>query len=174
MPKGFLSTHVKRSLFVTAALLGVVAALAVPAAFADSPHFLYANNSITGSYSLQTSFKEVGLGTGTSSVTITLSADATAVYQCWNNGGNHPKAGNKETVNSHLQTSGSFPVRNGQTTGSLTVGPPGPGAFACPPGQTLYLQSVTYSNTYVSDAFGNTLHATPDPISSGPVHVALG
>lgn len=140
------------------------------AALADSPHFLFANNSVGSTGALTTSFKEVGLGTGTTSVTITLKADASALYQCFNNGGNHPKAGNKETVSAALQTSGNFQVRNGQTTGSLTVGPPGPGSFSCPSGQTLFLQSVTYSNTFVSDAAGNTIHATPDPISSGTLH----
>jgi hypothetical protein len=65
--------------------------------------------------------------------------NATAVYQCFNNGGNHPKAGNKETVSTSLSTTGTFPVRNGQTTGSLTVGPPDQGDFSCPSGQSLFL-----------------------------------
>jgi hypothetical protein len=136
-----------------------------------SPHFQFADNSIGSAGSLTTSFKEVGLGTGISSVVISLNADATALYQCFNNGGNHPKAGNKETVNTHLQTSGTFPVSNGNATGSLSVGPPGPGGFTCPSGQTLFLQSVTYSNTIVSDAFGHSIDASPDPISSGTLHV---
>ncbi|MBE1499559.1 hypothetical protein H4696_006659 [Amycolatopsis lexingtonensis] len=123
---------------------------------------------------LTTSFKDAGLGTGTTSVQITLTVDtATAVYQCFNNGGNHPKAGNKETVSTSLVVSGTFPVRNGQTTGSLSAGPPSQGSFSCPSGQTLFLQSVTYAGTNVSDATGNTFHATPDPISTGPIHVAL-
>lgn len=122
---------------------------------------------------MTTSFKEVGLGTGATSVTITLSADATALYQCWNKGGHHPKAGNKETVNSEVQASGNFPVSNGQTTASLSVGPPGPGEFSCPGGQTLYIESVTYSNTIVMDAFGNSIDASPDPISSGPLHTPV-
>jgi hypothetical protein len=136
-----------------------------------NPHFQFANNSVSSAGTLTTSFKEVGLGTGISSVVITLNADAKALYQCFNNGGNHPKAANKETVQTHLQTSGTFPVSNGNTTGSLSVGPPGPGDFSCPSGQTLFLQSVTYSNTIVSDAFGHSINATPDPISSGTLHV---
>lgn len=149
--------------------------LTTTSAFADSPHFLYANNSVsTTTGALTTSFKDAGLGTGTSSIQITLTVDtATAVYQCFNNGGNHPKAGNKETVSTSLVASGTFPVRNGQTTASLSVDPPSQGSFACPSGQTLFLQSVTYSGTYVSDATGNTFHATPDPISTGLIHVAL-
>jgi len=155
------------------AVFGV--AMAATPASADSPHFLYADNSVSSSTgALTTSFKDAGLGTGTTSIQITLTvADATAVYQCFNNGGNHPKAGNKETVSTSLSTTGDFPVRHGQTTASLTVGPPSPGDFSCPSGQSLFLQEVTYTGTYVSDATGNSFHATPDPISTGPIHVKL-
>src|SRR5258708_33328913 len=144
-------------------------------ALADSPNFHFANSSVSSSTgALTVSFKETGLGTTVSTEHVTLTVDtATAVYQCFNNGGNHPKAGNKETVSTSLAASGTFPVRNGQTTASLTVGPPGPGAFTCPSGQTLFLQSATYSGTTVSDAFGNSLGATPDPISTGPIHVPV-
>ena len=149
--------------------------LTATSALADSPHFLFANNSVSSTTgALITSFKDAGLGTGTASIEITLSVTtASAVYQCFNNGGNHPKAGNKETVSTSLTTTGTFPVRNGQTTASLTVGPPGPGNFSCPSGQTLFVQSATYSGTNVSDATGNTFHATPDPISTGPIHVPV-
>jgi hypothetical protein len=163
----------RRLAFVfVAAVLGVM--FTSTAAFADSPHFLYATNSIGSDGSLTTSFKDAGLGTGTSSIQITLTVDtATAVYQCFNNGGNHPKAGNKETISTSLVASGNFPVRHGQTTASLTVGPPSPGDFSCPSGQSLFLQEVTYSGTVVSDETGNSLEATPDPISSGPIHIKV-
>jgi hypothetical protein len=106
-----------------------ILALGSQAAIADSPHFLFADNSVSSSTgALTTSFKDAGLGTGASSIQITLTVDnATAVYQCFNNGGKHPKAGNKETVSTSLSTTGDFPLRNGQTTGSLTVGPPSQG-----------------------------------------------
>ena len=155
------------------AVFGV--AMAATPASADSPHFLYADNTVSSSTgALTTSFKDAGLGTGTTSIQITLTVEnATAVYQCFNNGGNHPKAGNKETVSTSLSTTGNFPVRHGQTTASLTVGPPSPGDFSCPSGQSLFLQEVTYTGTYVSDETGNSFHATPDPISTGPIHVKV-
>jgi hypothetical protein len=161
------------AIVLMSAVFGV--AVAATPAFADSPHFLFADNSVSGSTgALTTSFKDAGLGTGTTSIQITLTVDnATAVYQCFNNGGNHPKAGNKETVSTSLSTTGEFPVRHGQTTASLTVGPPDPGDFSCPSGQSLFLQEVTYSGTNVSDETGNTFHATPDPISTGPIHVKV-
>jgi hypothetical protein len=145
-------------------------------ALADSPHFLFADNSISSSTgALNTSFKGAGLGTGVSSIQITLLVDnATAVYQCFNNGGNHPKAGDKETVSTLLTTTGTFSARTGQTTGTISAGPPSQGDFTCPSGQSLFLQSVTYTGTNVSDATGNAFHATPDPISSGPIHLLIG
>ncbi len=144
-------------------------------AVADSPHFLFATNSVsTTTGALTTSFKDAGLGTGATSIQVTLSVtNAVAVYECFNHGGKHPKAGNKETVGGPLSVSGTFPVRNGQVTASLTVGPPGPGSFTCPSGQTLFLQSASYSGISVSDATGNTLGATPDPISTGLIHVSV-
>jgi hypothetical protein len=164
----------RRIAAIVAALFGLAIAMATPA-FADSPHFLNANSSIsTSTGALSVSFKEVGLGNTVSTEQVTLTvATATADYQCFNNGGNHPKAGNKETVSTSLTTTGTFPVRNGQTTGSISAGPPSQGAFACPSGQSLFLQSVTYSGITVSGSAGDSLGATPDPISTGAIHLLI-
>jgi hypothetical protein len=138
--------------------------VAVPAAQADSPHFLKASATInTQTGALTCSFKEAGLG-NVPTADVTCSASTTVVYQCFNNGGNHPKAGNKETINTDLSNTGTFPVRNGQTTGSIELGPAGPGDFTCPNGQTLYLQSVSYSNITISGQ-----GATASVGSVGPV-----
>jgi hypothetical protein len=59
-----------------------------------------------------------------------------------------------------------FPVRHDATSGSLSLGPLGPGNFNCPSGQVLFLDGVTYSNTIVFDASSNSADATPDPISA--------
>lgn len=155
--------------------LAVVATfvLGATSVLADSPHFLYANASIdSGTGALTVAFKDAGLGTGVSSIEVSLNANASAEYQCWNNGGKHPKAGNKETVEGPLTNTGSFPVSHGQVTASISVGPPSQGSFSCPSGQTLYLMSVTYSDIVVSDATGNSSGATPDPISTGPIKIA--
>ena len=139
-------------------LLSVVALLTVAtltaSVFADSPHFISGSSGLSGA-SLNCSFKEAGLGNlGVTSITITCSANATAIYECVNGGSNHPKAANKETVTAPVSGSGVFPIRNGQTTGTLVVvsSPPGPGSFTCPNGQTLVLFSVTYTNVSVSGA----------------------
>ena len=164
--------RLKKRFAALAALVGAVAALST-VAFADSPHFLFANNSIdTSTGALNTAFKEVGLGTGTTSVGITLTADATATYQCYNKAGNKPQGVPKTFGPTGVSGSANFPVRNGQTTGTAVAGPLGPGTFSCPPGQLTFLDAVSYSNTFVTDQFGNTIHATPDPISA-TVHIQL-
>jgi hypothetical protein len=145
--------------FAIALLLALLMlVLAVSAALAASPHFISegtASISSSGAY-VVTNFKEAGLGTTTTTEAITLSATASATYACINGGGNHPSATNKETVTAPVSNTGSFAVRNGQTTGSLSVGPPGPGTFSCPSGQTLVLAFVSYTNVVLTGLAGDT------------------
>ena len=158
-------------LFAPLAVVLSALVLAAGPAAADSPHFLSATNSIdTSTGALNTAFKEVGLGTGTTSVGITVTADATATYQCYNKAGNKPQGVPKTFGPSGVSGSANFPVRNGQTTGTAVAGPLGPSGFTCPPGQLRFLDAVSYSNTVIMDQFGNSLHATPDPISA-TVHI---
>jgi hypothetical protein len=155
------------------AALVVTAGVATSPALAASPHFLFATNSIdTSTGALNTAFKEAGLGTGTTSVAITLTADATATYQCYNKAGNKPQGVPKSVGPTGVSGSGDFPVRHGQTTGTLVAGPLSQGSFSCPSGQLLFLDAVTYSNTQVTDQSGTTIHATPDPISA-TVHIQI-
>jgi hypothetical protein len=134
----------------------LILAFSLSTALADSPHFISASASVNSAGSLVATFKEAGLGTTVTTEHITLSATASATYACLNGGGNHPKAANKETVTAPVSNSGNFPVRNGQTTGSLSVGPPGPGAFTCPSGQTLVLSFVSYTNVVLTGLAGDT------------------
>ncbi|MDP9329086.1 MAG: hypothetical protein M3P11_00315 [Actinomycetota bacterium] len=153
-------------------------ALTAQAALADSANFHYANASVDSSTgALTVSFKLTGLGTGVSSVLIDLNAAASATYQCWNNGGHHPKAGNKETVGGPIAQEGNFDVSHGQVTASFTTGPLGPGSFACPSGQTLYLEAVGYSGISVStEGTGSgaaSLDASPSSVSLTGLHQAV-
>jgi hypothetical protein len=163
-------------LVTLATILLAAAAVAAPVALADSPNFHFANASVSSSTgALEVNFKLSGLGNTVTSVDISLTASASATYQCFNNGGKHPKAGNKETVNGPLAGSGSFPVRNGSVTGTISAGPLDPGSFACPSGQTLFLEAVSYSAITVSTAEGggaSTL-ATPDSISLTGLHIPV-
>ncbi len=146
-------TQKLKGLFVLVPILiALMAAMIVaPHAFADSPHFLSSSAVIDTSGNLIVSFKEAGLGTILTTATLNASAQNTSVYACINGGGNHPKAANKETVSGPVSNSGTFPVRNGQTTGSITLSPVGPGDFTCPNGQDLVLASTSYSDVTITD-----------------------
>jgi hypothetical protein len=152
--------------------------MAVPAAWADSASFHYANSSISSSTgALTVSFKLTGLGTGVSSVKIDLNAAASATYQCWNNGGKHPQAGNKETLNGPLSVAQTFPVSHGQVTAVFSGGPLGPGSFSCPNGQSLFLEDVSYSSIGLSTegtgAGFATIDATPSSLSLSGLHIKV-
>lgn len=145
-----------KRLFITAVVILAAAAVAVPVALADSPHFIKASASVDNSGNLVCSFKEVGLGNTSSSEAVTCSADATATYACINGGGKHPKAANKETFAGPVSGGGIFPVRNGSTTGEITAAPPSNGSFTCPGGQHLVLAEVSYTNIVLQGAAGDT------------------
>ena len=146
----------------------VLATMTAGTLWADSASFHYANASPSG-LQLSVSFKESGLGnSGFASVDIAVNANATATYQCFNGGGNHPQAANKETVSGPVTGGGQFPVRNGSTTGTITVSLPGPGSFSCPSGQKLVLQSGTFSNITISD-----LTESDGPVSTTPDFIAV-
>jgi hypothetical protein len=160
----------RRILFVLASAV-VVVGMTAAVALADSPNFHYANASINSSTgALEVNFKLSGLGNTVTSVNITLTTGASAEYQCWNNGGKHPKAGNKEDVNGPLSTGGNFPVRNGSVTGTITAGPLSQGSFSCPSGQSLYLESVGYSGPItISTTEGGGASTTASPSTLGPL-----
>lgn len=155
--------RIRTTLATTAAAL----AIAVAPAFAASPHFVRA--SATGPNAegqLTVSFKEAGLGNGQ---TIAYQADAmaTATYQCFNKGGHNPSAGNKTTVLQDVSATGSLTAgRNGSITGSLTIDPPGPGTFTCPPGQRLVGPTdVSYTDVSITDTNNHVTEPIPGTFS---------
>ena len=122
-------------------LLGAFAlsalALAVPVAWAGSPHFV--DDTVTATSSgntLTVSGKEAGLG-DEAQVHIVVSATAL----CINPGGNHPKAVNKESVSA----AGDFPVQNGKANFSLTL----TATFQpeCSPPMTVEFTDITVTDT---------------------------
>jgi hypothetical protein len=122
----------KRVLLVLCTPLLILMATVSPA-YADSPHFVRASASLSGS-NLVVSFKEAELGAN-QLVNYVANADATATYVCVNRGGGNPSASNKTTVSGPVSATGTFSSgKSGQVTASLTLTPPGPGNFSCPPG----------------------------------------
>ena len=153
-------------------LAGVAVTAIAGVAYADSPHFISASDAIittdgpagTDLGDLVVSWKEAGLGNNVV-IDYTAAANGTAEYACINNGGNHPQASNKETVNGPVSASGAFSSgMNGQITASLTAEEPGPGNFSCPNGQSFVLASVSYTDVSITDetTTGHPSESLPD------------
>lgn len=139
----------KRLLMLVLAPLLLVIGTTLPAQ-AVSPHFIRASGDLNASGSLTVNFKEAGLGTN-QNINYALTADATATYVCVNKGGANPSAQNKTTVAGPVIATGTFSSgKNGQVTASLTVLPP-PSDISCPPGQSLELAEVSYTNVVLTD-----------------------
>jgi hypothetical protein len=156
-----------RKMLLFLATIGAAVALAVPSAFADSPHFIRATGNLNSDGTLTVSFKEAGLGTN-QLITYTATADATAVYVCVNRGGGNPSASNKTTVSGPVSATGTFSSgKNGQVTASLTLSPPSAGDFSCPPGQSLAVASVSYTNVTITDTTNNVSEPVGGTFSSG-------
>jgi hypothetical protein len=119
-----------------------------------------ATGSVNASGALVVAFDEAGVGT--SSITYSLNADATAVYACINGGNNHPKAANKETINGDVTGGATFEPKHGRVTGSVSAGPISAGSFSCPSGQRLVLASVSYTNIVLTDTQNNVSVAIAD------------
>jgi hypothetical protein len=143
----------RRMLLVFAGFLAI-AALAVPAALADSPHFIKATGTLNADGSLTVNFKEAGLGTN-QNINYELSGQGTAIYVCVNKGGGNPSASNKTAVAGPVSATGTFSSgKNGSVTASLTVSPPFQD-IGCPNGQSQQLASVTYTGMTLTDTTNN-------------------
>jgi phage tail sheath gpL-like len=124
-----------RRFFVFTALVLATVAVAVPAAWAGSPHFVSVTATRTDN-SLTVQGKEAGLGNETQ-----VHIEVTATAECVNGGGKHPKAVNKESVSA----AGDFPVQNGKANFSLTL----TATFQpnCSPPMTVRFSNVTVTDT---------------------------
>ena len=154
----------KRRIAVVA-LVFVAFALIAQQAFADSPHFIRASGSLNNDGSLTVNFKEAGLGTN-QNINYELTANASATYVCVNKGGANPSAQNKTTVAGPVSATGTFNSgKNGQVTASLTVDPP-PSDISCPPGQSLQLAQVSYTDIVLTDLTNSESITVPN-VNSG-------
>jgi hypothetical protein len=145
------------ALAVTA--LMATAAVAAPA----NPQWQRANASLSSDGdTLSVSFKEVGLGSQYLSDDITLSATVEATWGCFTKGptSNHPQATNKEGPGT-LSNTETFPARNGQITGTISLSIVAPDL--CPGGQVERLISASYTNITVTGAAGSFL-ASPSSL----------
>lgn len=143
--------------------------VAVPGArFDNEPpkpgaHFQSATATLDGA-DLVATFREVGLGEG--NVTETLSADATAEYACQNNGGEFPNDTHKQSVSGPVSATQDFPVsKNGHVEGSLSISAPA-STLECPNGQQVVLVSVSYTNVTLTDVTNQVTADIPGTFSA--------
>jgi hypothetical protein len=126
-----------------------VAALAfAPAAFADSPHYVKGPTATVSGNSLVVSWKAAGLGNTVTSVDFALTGTVTTTSQCFTKSGN-PVEGVPKSETIDVNATGSFPVRNGQTTGSFTISPLS--TLRCTGQQHVVILSVAYNLTLTGD-----------------------
>jgi len=135
-----------------------------------SPHFLYANASLTSTGALLVSFKEAGLG-DTVTVNYDLTASATGQYVWFNHGGNKPQGQPFQFGPITVDATGSFTSgKNGNITASLTADPPPPSAdvLAAGSGKNWTLKgTITYSGITLTDTTFNVV-TTATPTTLGP------
>jgi hypothetical protein len=132
-------------------------------AVSAGPHFQTApTSSVDNNGALVVTIDEAGLGNTVPSIDYTLSASVSALFGCFNKGGNHPQAANKETVDTTFTIPHTFPVKNGRVRDSINSGPPSAGGFSCPSGQTLLLAKVSYTNIVLTDTTNGITANVPD------------
>ena len=123
-----------RRVMLVAVLALATAAVAVPVAFAGSPHFVGTPTITRSGDAITVSGKVAGLGDETQ-----INVAVTADVACINPGNNQPKAENKGATIAE----GTFPVQNGKANFSVTwTGTTSPD---CSPPMTL-----RYSNVVVT------------------------
>jgi hypothetical protein len=107
----------------------LLVAVLAPQALANSPHFIGTPTATQSGGTLTVKFKAAGLG-NVETATFTLTGDATVSSRCYTKSGNKPQAANKRETFTGISNTGTFPVRNGQTTGTLSISAPAPPSSA--------------------------------------------
>jgi hypothetical protein len=133
-------------------LLVVIAAtaIAVPAAFAASAHWVTGPTVTTTATSLTVSGKAAGLGNTTQTADFALTGTVSVSSRCYTKSGNKPQAANKQE-NISVNQSGSFDIKNGTVSPTFTVTPLS--TLRCPGGQTVVVESLSYSLDLTSISF---------------------
>jgi hypothetical protein len=137
----------RRTLIVLAAVVAT-AALAAPAALADNPHYIKGPTATVSDNSLTVSWKAAGLGNTVTSVDFALTGTANVTSQCFTKSGN-PVQGVPKSETVDVDVTGTFPVRNGSVTGSLTVTPLS--TLTCTGNQHVEILSVSFDLTLTGD-----------------------
>jgi hypothetical protein len=158
--------YMRRFVILAIAVTGLLAFGATTASAAAN--FKSQSFSVNDQGQLSCSFDVSGLG-NVSQTEGSCTATSAADYQCINNGGKNPAAGNKSTSTGAVGTEETIPVHNGRARGDIIVDPAGPGTFGCPSGQTLFLVSACYTD--ISLTVGGATVTEAGPVCSGPIMV---
>lgn len=126
------------------AALVVTAGVSAPAALADSPHYVKGPTATVQDNSLVVSWKAAGLGNTVTSADFALTGTVTTTSQCFTKSGN-PVNGVPKSETTNVNLTGTFPVRNGQTTGSFTISPLS--TLTCTGNQHVVILSVSFDLT---------------------------
>ena len=111
---------------------------------ADSPHYIKGPTASVSGNSLTVSWKAAGLGNTATTADFHLTGTANVTSQCFTKSGN-PVNGVPKSEVVDINVTGTFPVRNGQTTGELTVEPLS--TLTCTGNQHVVIQSVSFDLT---------------------------
>lgn len=140
---------------IVLSVLGALALLLAVAgtAWADSPHYVQGPDTNVSGNTLTVSWKAAGLGNTATSVDFALTGTVTTSSQCFTKSGNPVNGVPKEETN-NVNATGSFPVRNGQTTGSLSVS--GVSTLTCTGNQTVRILATTFDLVLTGDGLPPT------------------
>lgn len=159
-------SRLSKILLLLAAAAALAFATQAASAATSGAHFFSASasvNSTTGQLLL--SWDESGVGNQDISYVLTDFSQS-AIYACYNKGGNHPQASNKEgpTPPSNIAV-GTFSPTNGRVTENNVPVPGTPLAstLVCPSGQFERIVQVTYSFTSLLDTVNNVSVALAAP-----------
>ena len=136
----------KRHMAGIAVAAFVATVLTATPVLAANPHFIGTPTATVSGTTVTVKFKAAGLGNAPSA-DFTLTGDATVFSRCYTKSGNKPQAANKRETAS-LSTTATFPVRNGQTPGTMTLTAP-PSTLECPKGQRVVTESVSFSDVEI-------------------------
>ena len=132
-----------RKIGITAFIAAALVISMATGAIAANPHFIGTPTATQSGTTVTVSFKAAGLG-NVDEANFTLSGTLTISSRCYTKSGNTPQAANKQEE-IFVTSSGTFPVSNGQTTGSLSVS--GSSTLSCPGGQRVVIEDVSYNLT---------------------------
>ena len=130
------------------AALFVTVGIAASPALADSPHYVQGPTATVEGNSLTVSWKAAGLGNTVTSVDFALTGTVTTTSQCFTKSGN-PVNGVPKSETIAVNATGTFPVRNGQTTGSFTISPLT--TLQCTGNHTVVILSAAFDLTLTGD-----------------------